>query len=155
MDEILNAGPDMDRYQGLLPKVVCELDRYRENYRFLLILTCSFAELMVGALIEEKCKNGKAINNNSRDFPFSVRLTMLNEMGHIHDIHFEWLNWLRKQRNDAAHKPDFHFTSDRMPAWAGEKHKTADKLFSLCVNILGIFWNQNVQLYRTKLPIDA
>ena len=147
--------PTLAKMEGLLPRVLRELDHYRDNPRFLLVLSCSFAELLIGTLIEARCKDGNRINDNTRDFPFSVRLTLLREMGLLHDLHFTWFNWLRKQRNDAAHKAGFRFTTDRMPEWGGDEHKTPDKLFSLCANVLCIFWNQHVELFRQKLPIDA
>jgi hypothetical protein len=155
MDELKNISPELAAMGGLLPRVLRELEHYRDNHRFLLILSCSFAELLVGTLIEDKCKRGKSINRNSRDFPFSVRLTLLNEMGLLHDLHLQWFDWLRKQRNDAAHNADFRFTADRLPEWGGEAHRTPDKLFSLCANMLCIFWNQHVYLFREKLPVDA
>ena len=155
MNEILHIDPSWKRMEGILPRVLSELEHYRENPRFLLILTCSFAELLVGTLLEARCKDGKKINDNARDFPFSVRLTLLYEMGLLHELHFSWLNWLRKLRNDAAHKADFRFTANRMPEWGGPEHKTTDKLFSLCANVLCILWNQNTELYREKLPFDA
>ena len=155
MNEILGIDSNLKKMEGILPRVLSELEHYRDNPRFLLILTCSFAELLVGTLIEARCKDGKKINDNTRDFPFSVRLTLLYELGLLHEPHFCWLTWLRKLRNDAAHKPNFRFTADRMPQWGGPEHQTKDKLFSLCANVVSILWNQNVALYREKLPIDS
>ncbi len=155
MNEVFSIDPELAKKGGLFPRVLHDLEHYRNNPRFLLVLSCSFAELLIGTLIEETCKDGKKINDNTRDFPFSVRLTLLREMGHLHDLHFKWLNWLRKQRNDAAHKPDFRFTDERMPEWGGDNHRTVEKLFSLCLNILAVVWNQHTSLYIRKLPIDA
>jgi hypothetical protein len=121
----------------------------------LIIVSSSFAELMIGTLIEERCKDGKRINQNSRDFTFSVRLTLLSEMGVLHPADFVCLNWLRKVRNDAAHSPDFRFTDDKMPEWGGEGHRTPDKLFSLCLNLLCGVWNRHAEVFRRRLPIDA
>jgi hypothetical protein len=155
MDEILKISPELTAMEGMLPSVMRDLERYRDNPRFLLILSCSFAELLIATLIEEHCRNGKRINGNDRDFPFSVRLTLLHEMGVLQDPHFLWLNWLRKQRNNAAHEADFRFTAKSLPAWAGKHHRTPDKLFSLCVNILGLIWNQHVELFRARLPLPV
>jgi hypothetical protein len=155
MHELKNITPELAAMEGMLPRVLREPEHYRDNHRLLLIVSCSFAELLIGTLIEEKCKNGKQINSNTRDFPFSVRLTLLHEMGLLHDLHLQRFNWLRKQRNDAAHNPGFRFTADRLPDWVGDAHRTPDKLFSLCANILCIFWNNHVYLFREKLPVDA
>lgn len=155
MNELRSIDPDFAKMGGIFPRVLHELQLFRDNPRFLLVLSCSFAELLMGTLIEEVCKDGKKINDNSRDYPFAVRLTLLHEMGHLHDLHFMWLNWLRKQRNDAAHKADFRFTNVHMPEWGGDEHRSKDKLFSLCANILGVVWNQNTPIYRVRLPFDA
>lgn len=152
--EIKNIDSSLAEMGGMLPAVLRDLERYRDNHRFLLILSCSFAELLIGTLIEEHCTEGKQINANTRDFSFSARLTLLHEMKILPDIQFQRLNWLRKHRNDAAHKPDFAFTSGSMPSWGGEDHRTPQQLFSLCVNILGVLWNQYVELFREKLPIE-
>jgi hypothetical protein len=154
MNEIRGLSSEIVKLGGIFPQVMRELEHYRDNHRLLLVLSCAFAELMIGTLIEDKCRKGKQINGNNRDFPFSVRLTLLNEMGLLDPVHFDRLNWLRQQRNDAAHKPDFRFTADRLPTWGGDDHRTPDKLFSLCVNVLGVFWNQHVELFRKKLPFE-
>jgi hypothetical protein len=154
VDELRSLDPEIAKLGGLFPQVLCELEHYRDNPRFLLVLSCSFAELMIGTLIEARCKNGKGINDNVRDFPFSVRLTLLREMNVLHEAHFIWLNWLRKQRNDAAHKPEFRFTVGKLRDWGGEQHRTPDKLFSLCTNILAGVWNQHLDLFQEKLPIE-
>lgn len=138
-----------------MPKILEDLERYRDNHRFLLILSCAFAELLVSVLIAERCKHAAEINERHRDYPLSVRLTLLHELTIIPHEHYIWLNWLRGQRNDAAHMAAFKFTKERLPAWGGQDHQTTDKLFSLCVNILGVFWNSHVELFREKLPLDA
>lgn len=151
----LVPGSEFATMEGMLPSVLSELNHYRDNHRLLLIVSCSFAELMIGTLIEEYCKRGQTINRNTRDFTFSVRLTLLHEMGLLHDLHLEWFNWLRKLRNEAAHQPGFRFTADRLPKWGGKDHNTPDTLFSLCLNIICIFWNQHATLFNEKLPIGA
>lgn len=153
--ENIAISPTLSELGGVFPRILCELDHYRENHRLLLVLSCTFAELMIGTLIEAHCKDGKQINKNSRDFPFSVRLTLLRELDLLPENDFVWLNWLRKKRNDAAHKADFRFTADQLPEWGGPEHRTPDKLFSLCTNILGVVWNHHVELFREKLPIGA
>jgi hypothetical protein len=90
----------------------------------LLIFSCAFAELLVSVLIEESCKHAAEINERHRDYPLAVRLILLHELGIIHDAHYVWLNWLRQQPNDAAHRADFKFTKERLPDWGGQDHKT-------------------------------
>ena len=155
MHELRALDPEMSKLDGLFPRILHELEHYRENPRLLIVVSCTFAELMIGTLIEARCREGKRINKDNRDFPFSVKLTLLRQMNILHEDHFTWLNWLRKQRNDAAHEAEFQFTSNRLPTWGGDAHRTPDKLFSLCLNILANVWNEHVELFREKLPIEA
>ena len=153
MSEIKDIDPEFAAMGGLLPSVLSELAHYKDNHRLLIVVTCTFAELMVTTIIEAECKRGKAINDSSRDFPFSVRLTLLYELDLISKAEYEAFNWLRKRRNDAAHQPGFAFDHSHMPSWADENHKTPDKLFSLCVTLISVFWNARVELFREKLPV--
>ena len=155
MNEIREISDEVRALGGMMPTVLADLERYRSNHRFLLILSCAFAELLVSVLIAEKCKHATEINERNQDYPFAVRLTLLHELGIIPDAHYTWLSWLRRQRNDAAHRADFRFTTERLPEWGGPDHTTPEKLFSLCVNILGGFWNGHVELFREKLPLGA
>jgi CRISPR/Cas system-associated endonuclease/helicase Cas3 len=155
MSEIKEVDPEFLKKEGMLPAILKELNQYKNNHRLLLVVSCTFSELMVSTLIEAYCRNGKNINKNTRDFPFSVRLTLLYEMKILNEAEFKSLNWLRKKRNDAAHKPDFKFTNQHLPSWVDENHSNPDKLFSLCINIIGVFWNRHVQLFKEKLPVDS
>lgn len=148
MNEVLRIDENLKVLGGMFPQVLVDLERYRDNHRFLLILSCSFAELLVSVLIDRHCKHSSDINDRQRDYPLSVRLTLLHD-------HYIWLTWLRRQRNDAAHRADFKFTDNLMPPWGGADHKSADKLFSLCVNILSVIWNRHVELFRDRLPLNA
>lgn len=154
MDEIKEIDPEFLSKEGMLPSILNELNHFKNNHRLLLVVSCTFTELMVSTLIEKYCKNGKTINNNTRDFPFSVRLTLLYEMKILNEAEFISLNWLRKKRNDAAHKPDFNFTKEHLPNWVDKNHSEPDNLFSLCINIIGLFWNRHVSLFIEKLPLE-
>ena len=154
MDQLVGLHDSVANCKGMMPSVINELFHHRANPRFLLVLTCSFAELLVGTMIEEHCKNGKQINSNSRDFSFSVRLVLLREMNLLDDSSFTRLNWLRKRRNSAAHDPGFRFTKDMIPEWAGKLHTSADDLFSICVNVIGPIWNSNTELFLRQLPVE-
>jgi hypothetical protein len=155
MSEITEIDANLASKTGALPSIMLELKHYKDNPRMLAIVSSAFAELMISTLIRKHCKNGKAISNNSRDYPFSVRLTLLYELDIISSNEYKILNWLRKLRNDAAHNAEFKFTDQHMPSWADSSHKKADTLFSLCVNILGCFWNDRVELFREKIPLDG
>lgn len=137
-----------------MPQVLKDLEHYRDNHRFLLILSCAFAELLVSVLVESHCKHAKQINERHRDYSLAVRLTLLHELSVIPDELYVRLSWLRQQRNRAAHQAAFRFTSQHVPQWADKDHRTPDKLFSLCVNLLGVFWNNYVELFREKLPLQ-
>lgn len=155
MNEIREIGVELRGLGGIMPTVLQDLERYHDNHRFLLILSCAFAELLVSVLIADRCKHAAEINDRHRDYPLSVQLTLLHELNIIPDEYYTWLNWLRTRRNEAAHTATFKFTKERLPAWGGPDHQTPDKLFSLCVNILAIFWNSHVELFREKLPLGA
>ena len=155
MNEIRDIDEELSQLSGMFPRVLTDLERYRDNHRFLLILSCAFAELLVSVLIEERCKHAAEINNRHRDYPLPIRLTVLHELKVISDDEYVWLRWLRKRRNDAAHKAEFKVSDQMLPDWGGNDHRSPEKLFSLCVNIIAVIWNRHVLLFREKLPLEA
>jgi hypothetical protein len=109
----------------------------------LTLITHGFIELVVNALIDDTCKNGKKITDNKRDFPHSTKLLLLNESGVLSDHHFRLLNWFRKLRNDFAHDPFFKLTPERLDIFEDIKFHDPIHFFELCVNILLSVWREH------------
>jgi hypothetical protein len=120
----------------------------------LILVTSGFLELLVNAVIDEKCKNAKKINENNRDYPFSVKLVLLNEMGLMSDGSFGNINWLRKVRNRAAHDAFFRVSSQELSQLKAE-YRDPSKLHTLCLMIWGSFWNEHVDLFVKKFMPSA
>ncbi|RLB93574.1 MAG: hypothetical protein DRH50_07755 [Deltaproteobacteria bacterium] len=53
----------------------------------------------------------KRITKNTRDFPLSVKLTLLNDLNFLDDTLFQILDKFRKIRNRAAHEASFAITT--------------------------------------------
>ena len=76
-----------------------EINRVQQHNRSLVIITQGFIELFINRIIDKKLKHGKKrITSNNRDFPLSVKLTLLNELNHIDDKMYSVLNAFRKIR---------------------------------------------------------
>lgn len=91
-------------------KTMLELRQATDSPRLLVIAAHGLVELAVNALIDLNCKNAKLITSRGRDFPHSVKLLILNELGILTDSRYKCLNWFRQLRNDAAH--NVHFSPD-------------------------------------------
>jgi hypothetical protein len=144
-------GDVRDALNGVMPTVLKDIGAFQQNHRFVLIQSCAFAELLCSILIDASCKHAAEINERSRDYPFSVKLTLLNELDVISDEMYSYLNWLRKQRNDAAHSATFVFNPDTIPNcdWARD-HK--DHLWFVCSILLGMFWASHQDVFAAALP---
>jgi hypothetical protein len=99
---------------------------------------------MVKALIDLKCKHGKKITDNNRDFPHSTKLIILNELGHLDDELYEVLDWLRKLRNDAAHKPFFEMTRSGLASFKHTKSLKPEQFFTFLDWVIGTIMNRNL-----------
>lgn len=109
--------------------------------RFQILVTQGFVELLVNAVIDAKCKNAKRITGQSRDFPFSVKLLLLHELGLISDRSYRVLNELRKHRNKAAHEP-FYEVSDSVVF----RNQTKATLHEFCINVICEFYSQHSEI---------
>ena len=132
-----------------------ELNRVKQHHRTLIIITQGFIELFLNRIIDEKCKHGKKrITSNNRDFPLSVKLTLLNELNHIDDKMYSVLNVFRKIRNRAAHEATFDINEvewqklnnslDRFIS--GESTRKPDDLPHFCKLLIGAIWNENLDV---------
>ncbi len=75
--------------------------------RSIIILTGGFIEFCLARLIEAKLKYHKKILSDTRSYPFSTQLILLNELSLISDKLFRSLDDFRKLRNKAAHDAIF------------------------------------------------
>ena len=90
----------LENEQGVLESFFKELGAVKNHHRSLVIIVHGYIELLLNSIIDVKCKHGKArITKNSRDFPLSVKLTLLNELGIVDDTLFKVLDKFRKIRN--------------------------------------------------------
>ena len=109
--------------------------------RFQVLITQGFVELLVNAVIDAKCKNAKRITGNSRDFPYSIKLLLLHELGLISDGLFQTLDQLRKHRNHAAHDPFFSMSGTVVSGG-----KPAGRLHEYCIQVIFDFYNQHIEI---------
>jgi hypothetical protein len=96
--------------------------------------------------VEAKCKSGARIVSQTRDFPHSVKLTLLHELGAIGDADFRALTLFRKLRNRAVHDAQFQLTDNDLEIFKNTSF--ADSEFHVkCMVVLTILWNQNQKLF--------
>jgi hypothetical protein len=106
--------------------------------RFKVLITQGFIELLVNAVIDAKCKNHKKITGNSRDFPYSIKLLLLHELGLLSDNLYRVLNQLRKHRDEAAHDPFYEMSGTVVDAAT-----RTGTLHEFCIGTICDFYNQH------------
>ncbi len=65
-------------------------------------------EYLMNRIIELKCKSPKKIIEDSRNYPFSVKLQIIYSMGLLPDYIFNNIAKMNKIRNGLPHDLDFH-----------------------------------------------
>jgi len=132
-----------------------ELIAVKEHHRSLVIIVHGYIELFLNSIINEKCKNGKArITKHNRDFPLSVKLILLNELGILDDTLFQILDKFRKIRNRAAHDAIFSITADEWQFFnkgldrfiPEESKRKPNDLAHFCKLLIGSLWNENLDI---------
>jgi hypothetical protein len=73
------------------------------NDRAAIIFAFSLLEQFIGDLVKEKCKRPASYKNLS----VNLKLNILFDIGSVTESEFERIDWLRKVRNQAAHKPGY------------------------------------------------
>ena len=127
-------------------KVFGELDVLADHPRACIVVAHGFLELLVNILVEAKCKSGGKIVERTRDFPHSVKLILLHELGAIGDADLRALTAFRKLRNRAVHDAHFQITSNDLEIFKNTSF--ADAEFHVqCMVVLSILWNQNQKLF--------
>ena len=132
-----------------------ELISVEKHHRSLVIIAHGYIEFFINCIIDKKCKHGKKrITKNTRDFPLSVKLTLLNELSFLDDTLFQILDKFRKIRNRAAHEASFAITTtewrilnnglDRF--LPGESKLKPNDLVHFCKLLIGTLWNENLDI---------
>ena len=147
--------------EGVIESFFEELVVAEKHPRSLVIIANGYIELFINTLIDEKCKNGK--NNttkNNRDYPLSVKLTLLNELNVLDKRLFQILDNFRKIRNRAAHDPSFSITTadwgilnkglDRFIL--GESKRKPNNLAHFSKLLIGTLWNEHLDT-MTKIKL--
>ena len=141
--------------EGVLESFFDELKVVEKNSRSLVIIANGYIELFINTLIDEKCKNGKKrITKNNRDYPLSVKLTLLYELNILDKTLFEILDNFRKIRNRAAHDAIFSISTSE---WVklnkgldrfipGESKRKPNNLAHFCKLIIGTIWNNHLDI---------
>jgi hypothetical protein len=130
-------------------KVFGELESLKAHPRACVVVTHGLVELMVNILIEEKCKSGAQIVGRTRDFPNSVKLTLLHELKVIDDAHFRALTWFRKLRNRAVHEPHFAIQSSDLDIFQ-KTNFASSEFYVQCMVVVAVLWNQNYEIFTRR-----
>jgi hypothetical protein len=136
--------------QTLLETVLQEFELLQHHPRSCVIVMHGFIELLINTLVEEKCKSGKKMASNNRDYSHSVKLTLLHELDLLDEESFKKLSWFRKLRNDAAHEAVFTVTPDKLQMFAGTKFADVSHFPLLCMDIFMNLWNAYPDLFSSK-----
>ena len=134
--------------------VIHELTDVEGNTRDLVIVTHGFIELMVNVLIDQHCKNAKAINKDAKSFSLSAKLLLLNEMGLINSKTFKTLDWFRKLRDKAARKPIFKITKNELP-WLPKRYHDPKRFQEFCARLITNLWQQHAETYQSVFAKDG
>jgi hypothetical protein len=122
--------------------------------RGLVILKAASVELLVNALIDARCKHSKQITDNSRDFPLSVKLILLHELGITSDKQHRLLDLFRRLRNRAAHDALFEVSdADLQPFWDELQEKVT--LERLCSRVFEEAWQIDAMLFCSRFAPGA
>ncbi len=132
-----------------------EIHRVETNQRLLVIVTHGFGELLENTIISARCKHGKMrITSSNRDYPQSVKLVLMNELGLLDDRLYKILNWFRKLRNRAAHdvffrleSSDLDFANRSIDRFVPNVPEQKD-LLRFCQFLVGTIWNRHIDVLR-------
>jgi hypothetical protein len=118
-----------------------QLRAVKDEPRSLVLVPNGILEVFIHAVVRERCKEGKRIAEDSRGFPYSVRLVLLHEAGIVRTEQFRALDRFRKLRNRAAHEPLFALNDEDLKGWAARKLSPAD-FHTVCSGLVGSVWTQ-------------
>jgi hypothetical protein len=142
--EVLTIGDQVQAFEGHLPRVLIELESVKEQPRIVLVLASAFIEDMVTTLCKSYLRNPERFTR----LHFAEKVHLLVEVGRMSEERATTIDWIRLKRNKVAHSALFVLDNSHMPDWADEHHKSADKTFSLCVQVIGCFWNEHLEIFK-------
>jgi len=130
-----------------------EIGKVKDNDRSVVIITHGFIELLITAIASSICKEGKRIKSNSRDYPQSVKLVLLHEMGVLDKELFSILDKFRKIRNSASHEPffklndkDIEFIESSYIRFLPDKIPPNYNINDFCTFLVATIWNNNLNI---------
>jgi hypothetical protein len=129
------------RFLGQIAKV-------QHDQRLLILVSHGVLELLVNGLIDAKCKNAKRIGSDSRGYPHSARLLILNEIGAISNEQLKQYDAFRRLRNRAAHDPLFSVTAPDLEHFS--EYYREPSLYLLCTAIVTSLWNDHVPVLAAR-----
>ena len=138
MSDSENVSPPLHECDDQLMAIFRQLYDATLTPRFQVLITQGFVELLVNAVIDAKCKNAKKITDNSRDFPYSIKLVLLHELGLLSDSLYQTLNQLKKHRNKAAHDPFYDISGTVVT-----NGRPMARLYEFCLGVICEFYNQH------------
>ena len=128
-------------------QVIQELALVKNHHRPLVLVTHGFIEMMVEALIKHHVKNPKRILVDSRTYPHSAKLLILNEVGVVDDQTYRVFDWFRRLRNRAAHEPLFKLLpEDFQRLRCSDPPEPLKDFHRFCIFLLGGFWNVHLDV---------
>ncbi len=143
----MSASKQPGRQSDLYPifKFLGALKEAQGDPRVTVLVAHGLIELFTNAVVDAKCRNGKRITEDSRGYPHSIKLVILNELGLLSDRQFTLYDWFRKLRNRAAHDALFEVSASDLSRF-DEKFRNPSALPKICdILVLG-FWNMNVEV---------
>ena len=114
-----------------------------DNERAALIFAFSLLEQFVGDLIKVKCKHPSSYSHVSA----SLKINILHEIDAINKDEYQAICWLKKQRNEAAHKPGYKVNESEInQSWIMNNIQAKSLLHKfLATTVLG-FWNEHLEI---------
>jgi hypothetical protein len=156
-DDLPNTPTD-----DILGSFFAQLQLVEADNRSLVIITHGFVDLLLNTVLRNECKHGRTkITANNRDYPYSVKLVIMNELDLIDDRLFKILDWFRKLRNRAAHEPffqvepvDLEFSNKSMDRFVSAAPKQ-DDLLRFCMYLVGTVWNRHIEIMQKVFSTEA
>ena len=123
------------------------------NERAAVIVAFSMIEQFISDLLELRSKHPSSYKHLS----IAVKISLLHDIGELSDREFECIDWLRKQRNKAAHKRGFTVQREGIfnnRCMMGVLQGQLDPLREILLTTVGAFWNKHREIQRRYLDND-
>lgn len=145
--------------EDVLLKFHEELGKVSGNPRSMIIITNAFLELLIDTLIEEHFRTADIILSDTRTYPYSVRITFVQEAGFLPKPLCEHLREFNNLRNNAAHDIKFYgkaetttYLKDKIePLRKYYRLEKGADLQRICTWISGDTWNKHPTFFLKKL----